>query len=256
MVLTYHEILPEPSRYAYAVARGAFQEHLCFLADLRTKGQTPASVITFDDGHVSHHEYGMPLLEENHFRGIFFVTAGWIQARPSYMSWAQLAELVAHGHEVQSHSWSHRLLTGCSPNELTYELTRSKEVLEQKLGQEVDAISMPGGRWNRRVAMACAAAGYKRIYTSDPWLKPVRKHGALHIGRSMVRRTTGLAELQTLLDTQDRPFHPLRLRHALKGMVRSIAGDQLYQRVWELLSAKSVLQQSSSEQASQRPWNS
>jgi peptidoglycan/xylan/chitin deacetylase (PgdA/CDA1 family) len=248
MVLTYHEILPKPSRYAYAVGYSTFREHLSFLADLRAHDQTPPG-ITFDDGHVSHYAYGMPILEEYRFQGIFFVTAGWIASRPSYMNWTQLAELSARGHEVQSHSWSHRLLTGCSQDELSRELSQSKDVLEQRLGKKVDAISVPGGRWNRRVAAACVSAGYRRVYTSDPWLKPLEKCGALHIGRYMVRRTTGLPDIRTLLDTQDRPFHSMRLQHTFKQALKTVVGDRVYQRAWELLSAKSALPQSPTNRA-------
>ncbi|HWC00679.1 MAG TPA: polysaccharide deacetylase family protein [Bryobacteraceae bacterium] len=250
MVLTYHEILPEESRYAYAVTAALFREHLAFLADLPA-GRSAAPVITFDDGHLSHYEYGMPLLEEHAFHAIFFVTAGWMQNRPSYMSWAQVRELAEHGHEVQSHGWSHAFLTGCNESELRRELEQSKDTLEQRLGKEVDAISMPGGRWNERVAHACVAAGYKRIYTSTPWLKPVERHGATHIGRCMIRRTTGLKQLRELLEAQNRRFHPHRLRHALKETARTVVGDRLYQWIWELASAKAVLRQVSSDRAGQ-----
>ena len=58
----------------------------------------------------------------------------------------------------------------------------------------VEEISVPGGRWNRRVIKACADAGYRQVYVSDPWVAE-SMFGTQVIGRFMVRRTTTATEL-------------------------------------------------------------
>lgn len=240
MVLTYHEIVPDSSRYAYAVTRTEFRSHVKFLAASRDCDGHDAPEITFDDGHVTHFECGLPVLEENRLRGIFFVTVGWVGSRPGYMTWAQAREIAAYGHEVQSHSWSHTFLTTCTASELRIELTRSKDTIEQHLGMPVRAISMPGGRWNRHVVAACAAAGYERLYTSDPWRKPRRAGGVVEIGRYMVQRTTGVPQLRRMLDSTG-ALYQLRVQHGVKCFLRAIAGDRLYQRTWRALRGKGTL---------------
>ena len=88
------------------------------------------------------------------------------------MAAGELKELLARGHAVQAHGWSHKMLTQCSPAELYDELRRSKETLEDVLGASVDTMSLPHGRWNRQVLAACSQAGYKKVYTSDPSVSP------------------------------------------------------------------------------------
>jgi peptidoglycan/xylan/chitin deacetylase (PgdA/CDA1 family) len=120
MVLTYHEILRQPSRYSYATQAEEFESHIQFL--LESRRGAAQGLFTFDDGHHSHYEVAMPLLEEHRVRGIFFVTAGWVGKRLEQMTWSQLRQLSALGHDVQSHGWSHQFLTRCRPDELSQEL--------------------------------------------------------------------------------------------------------------------------------------
>lgn len=242
MVLTYHEIVPDSSRYAYAVARADFRSHVEFLAAWRNRNAADAPVITLDDGHVTHFECGLPILEENRFRGIFFVTVGWIGNRPGYMTWAQAREIAACGHEVQSHGWSHSFLTNCTASELQTELTHSKDTLEQNLGIPVCAISMPGGRWNQRVVEACAAAGYRRIYTSDVWRQRRLRGAVVEIGRFMVSNRTGVPQLRRLLDDGS-TLRRLQVEHTLKRLLRAVAGDRMYQHAWRVLRCKAAVAQ-------------
>jgi len=231
MILTYHEIVPKAVPYVYSVTRDAFAEQLAFVGGL---SESAAPRITFDDGHASHHRYGLPLLSRFGCKGIFFVTAGWTGVRSDYMDWSQLAELAAEGHEVQAHGWSHKLLTACSEAELAEELWSSRALLQERLGIPVDAMSLPGGRSNAAVLKACAHAGYSRIYTSDPWMK-TNRDGVECLGRFMVRRTTSTADLGRLLEAENRPWHPLRLWHPAKRTVRALIGDRFYQHLWRKL---------------------
>jgi peptidoglycan/xylan/chitin deacetylase (PgdA/CDA1 family) len=135
------------------------------------------------------------------------------------------------GHSIQSHGWSHKFLTFCSETELTNELRISKQSLEENLGNTVEEISVPGGRWNRRVLQACAAAGYRRVYVSDPWVE-TEIGGMKIIGRFMVRRTTTIAELEKIVAKDPGTLLKLRLRSQLRGGLVSMLGDSLYHRLW------------------------
>lgn len=233
MILTYHEIVPKAVPYVYSVTCDALAEQLTLVQSLT---ESAAVRITFDDGHASHHRYGLPLLSRFGCKGIFFVTAGWTGVRSDYMDWGHLAELVAEGHEVQSHGWSHKLLTACSEAELAEELCSSRARLQDRLSIPVDAISLPGGRSNAAVLKACARSGYSRIYTSDPWMKANRDK-VQYLGRFMVRRTTSPADLRRLLAAENRPWHPLRLWHPAKRTVRMLFGDRFYQHLWRKFGA-------------------
>jgi peptidoglycan/xylan/chitin deacetylase (PgdA/CDA1 family) len=230
--LTYHEVDASPSPYIYSVSEDQFAGHARALA-------SEGAVFTFDDGLRSHLHRAAPILEENRARGLFFVTAGWTENRPEYMNWQELRELSARGHEVQAHGWSHKFLTHCPEAQLKEELERPKKALEDGIGCAVDAISAPGGRWNRSVVRACAAAGYKRLYTSVPWHPHVHEDAIQVIGRIMVRRTMDLAALRRLLHMSRRDRAIARLIYGAKSGVRMVFGDRLYGLAWNVLGRKS-----------------
>ncbi|HEX3155531.1 MAG TPA: polysaccharide deacetylase family protein, partial [Candidatus Angelobacter sp.] len=192
MVLAYHEVMPE-SNYAYCVTLAAFAEQLR-LFDSLTKSKSLAARITFDDGEQSQSHNALPLLTEYGIKSTYFVSPGLIGTAAKFLGWDDFRALQAAGHSVQSHGWSHKFLTFCSDAELAHELQSSKKSLEDNLGCVVEEISVPGGRWDRRVILACATAGYQRVYVSEPWVH-TKIEGVEVVGRFMVRQSTTLAEL-------------------------------------------------------------
>ena len=230
-VVAYHEVMPE-SNYAYCVTAGAFAEHLRLFDELAKNSVPWSSVrITFDDGEQSQYRNAMPLLAEHGISARYFVTPGLIGTAAKFLGWDELKALQNAGHSIQSHGWSHKFLTFCSDEELAHELRASKQLLEEKLGALVEEISVPGGRWNRRVIEACALAGYRRVYVSDPWIL-TNMSGVEVIGRFMVRRTTTLAELEKMAERDRHTLWKLRMRSQLKQGIVGLMGDGLYHRLW------------------------
>lgn len=231
MVLAYHEVMPE-SNYAYCVTSDRFAEQVNLLGALALQpGPALHARITFDDGEQSQSRNALPLLQRHGISATYFVNPGLAGTEPKFLTWAQLQELHAAGHSIQSHGWSHKFLTSCSDTELGQELGGSRETLEDKLGAAVEEISVPGGRWDERVIEACARAGYKRVYVSDPWIA-TEISGVKVIGRFMVRRTTTLAELEKMVQRDSGALWMLKMRSQLKRRIVSIVGDGLYHRLW------------------------
>jgi peptidoglycan/xylan/chitin deacetylase (PgdA/CDA1 family) len=229
MVLAYHEVMPE-SNYAYCVTSEAFSEQLSLLESLR-KTKSLDAKITFDDGEQSQFHNALPLLAEHGFKATYFVTPGLIGTAAKFLGWDDLRALQAAGHSVQSHGWSHKFLTFCSEAELAHELRASKKSLEDNLGSAVEEISVPGGRWDQRVIEACAAAGYGRVYVSDPWVE-AEIGGVEVIGRFMVRRTTTIPELEKIVAKDRSVLRKLRLRSQIREGLVGVLGDSLYHRLW------------------------
>jgi peptidoglycan/xylan/chitin deacetylase (PgdA/CDA1 family) len=230
-VLAYHEIMPE-SNYAYCVTASAFADHLRLFEALAKSGDQKALVqVTFDDGEQSQLHNALALLTKHGISARYFVTPGLIGTAAKFLGWDELKTLQNAGHSIQSHGWSHKFLTFCSDNELDHELRASKQLLEEKLGTAVEEISVPGGRWNWRVIDACAAAGYKRVYVSDPWIRTVRSNVDV-IGRFMVRRTTTNAELQKMVQRDRSALRKLKMRSHIRQGVVSLVGNDLYHRLW------------------------
>jgi peptidoglycan/xylan/chitin deacetylase (PgdA/CDA1 family) len=245
MVLAYHRVTSERHSYLYSVSREQLDEHLGVIA--ASSHACPidcvAEEVTFDDGHESNHTLALGVLQKHRVRTTVFAIAGWMGTQPEYMDWVQLQEMVSLGHSIQSHGWSHRVLPECSDRELQQELDRSRRTLEDRLCAAVDSISMPHGRWDDRVLRACAAAGYQRVYTSDPWVGLQRREGVDLVGRYMVRRTLHAEQLRRLL-TGDRAYvFYLRSQFRAKETVRRFIGNSAYRRLWSAVASVDEIQE-------------
>jgi peptidoglycan/xylan/chitin deacetylase (PgdA/CDA1 family) len=232
--VAYHEVVPQESKYRYRLTNALFKEHLVFLQSL-SRGDMPNGQryeISFDDGHRSNYENAYPLLEESGLKATFFVLAGRVGTSGDYISWQQAREMAAAGHRIQSHGWSHRVLTQCDSAQLREELVRSKRELEDRLGGEMNSISVPGGRWNERVLEACASAGYKRLFHSNPWKSGGMSYEVVIHGRLMITRHMDAAALASYARVSRSRRLYFRAKYGLKERIRDVLGDYLYHRVW------------------------
>lgn len=231
-VLAYHEITSQDSEYRYAVSSRTLEEHLKLGARLgNAPGFRSRLQFSFDDGHISNYFLALPLLEKYSTKAVFFVIVGRV-GQSGFMTWAQLRELVARGHQVCAHGWSHKMLTRCSDAELRSELGLSRNELENKLGVSVAALSAPHGRWNRRVALACAQAGYRRLYTSTPWALTPKLGDMDILGRLMVIRSMNEIRLFNWLTMGRARAGMIQAGYAFKQSLRYVLGNTLYHRLW------------------------
>jgi len=78
------------------------------------------------------------LLESANVRGTFFIL-GWVAERFP----ALVQELQSRGHEIGSHSYWHRLIYSQSPEEFRDDVKRSRDVLQDILGEPVISYRAP-----------------------------------------------------------------------------------------------------------------
>ncbi len=235
--ITYHEIQPEHSTDIYRISCGELEQHFSMLDSLRKQapGGFVVPQVTFDDGHISNYLYAPALLEKHAQKAIFFLVAGRVGNQEQVISWEQAREMAAQGHEMQSHTWSHRRLPGCSDADLEMELRQSREMIEDKLSASVDAISIPYGRWDQRVLEACARAGYARVFTSDPWIVPGMRSGVMVLGRLTIRSTMGPNDLREKLTLRGASLRAERARFRAKQAMKQLLGERMYHRIWSRL---------------------
>lgn len=193
-MLMYHRVTDAHPSNRLCVSVAAFDAQMCWLAQhgYRTISfreavewvQAPASrlerperriVITFDDGYEDNRLHAARILEQHGLRGIFFVPSGFIQQGPEGvaledrpMSWAQLQELLAAGHEIGAHSVSHRFLTRLPMQELEREIGECKLVLENGLRRGVDFFCYPAGDYNAAAKAMVKALRYDGACTVEP----------------------------------------------------------------------------------------
>lgn len=229
MILAYHEFSETPVRDVYAITRDTFWRH----ALLAAESGGVMDRITFDDAHHSQFSIAAPVLNQLQIAGIFFATTAWIGCYPGVMSGRELRELHEAGHTIGSHTHTHPMLTACGCRSLRNELEVSKRLLEDIIGDEVNCISIPSGRVNTRVLLACQAAGYRRVYTSrvGEYAAPSNEFPEM-IGRFMVRRGTADRTIQDYMAGHPATCRRLRIASTAKEFAKALVGDVLYQRVW------------------------
>jgi Polysaccharide deacetylase len=233
LYLLYHELRPAGSAYSYVIDTEMFERHVDLFVRLRSEGAGLWPEVTFDDGHISNLEYAAPILHSRGVTAQFFITVGWTGTKPGYMGWEELRALHVAGHSIGAHGWSHTLLTHCSASELQVELGDARAALEDKLGTSITTMSLPGGRYDRRVLAACTAAGYTEVYTSVP------KSEAVPLGAT-VGRLNVLGDMQAewiarLFEPDSSLLAGLGRKYRMKAAAKTVLGDRLYERVWALV---------------------
>ena len=233
----YHELRPHGSDYSYVLDTNEFDGHLDLFLEMR-KAESPGlwPEVTFDDGHISDFDYALPALLSRGLSARFFITVGWTGQKPGYMGWRELRSLHESGQLIGAHGWSHALLTHCAPGDLGVELGKAKSVLEDKLGTSITTMSLPGGRYNRRVIAACREAGYTQIYTSVP--RAEHETLGFTVGRVNVRGDSSPKWIGSLLQPGSRALAKMERQYRIKAVAKNVVGDRLYDKLWALLNRK------------------
>jgi peptidoglycan/xylan/chitin deacetylase (PgdA/CDA1 family) len=144
--------------------------------------------------------------------------------------------LHSSGQLIGAHGWTHTLLPHCTEEELQTELKGSRLTLEDKLGTAITTMSLPGGRYNRRILAACAQAGYMQIYTSIP--RPESLPQAFTVGRLNILGSRQPEWISSLFEPGSTVLARLDREYRMKAAAKVLLGDRLYEKMWALLNRK------------------
>jgi peptidoglycan/xylan/chitin deacetylase (PgdA/CDA1 family) len=101
----------------------------------------------------------LALLESFAVRATFFVVGEACREHAS-----KLLEIVAHGHEVAVHGYTHRAFPALTPRELELELAQTSELLPPASGRRF--VRPPRGELSPASLLTCARAGYSTVLWS------------------------------------------------------------------------------------------
>lgn len=120
----------------------------------------PFAAITFDDGpHGSQTPRLLKMLRDRGIRATFFLVGQCVAENPEIAR-----QIVAEGHEIASHSWSHPLLSKMSEDSVKDQLQRTHEVIKQETGVNVTLFRPPfGGFTVNQRNWAHSTWGYQTI---------------------------------------------------------------------------------------------
>lgn len=196
LVLRYHSI-SEFRRHEVNVKPKIFGRQLKYLAknfniisqnefsdflNNRKKIPPKAVLITFDDGYKDNFTNAYPVLKKNNLPAAIFLSVAYIGTEKilphdkkdesihnRLLNWQEIKQMFSDSISFGSHSLNHANLGKIFRNELRAEIEESKKIIENKLGQEVSAISYPFGLisdFNTRVIEETKQAGYTCGFTA------------------------------------------------------------------------------------------
>jgi len=131
-------------------------------AVLARRGHTARKqvALTFDDGPNDMTDGYLEMLDRYHARATFFLVGDACEARPD-----ALRRIVARGHEVAGHGYTHTLFPTLNPESLRAELHRTQGLLPAPQTPR-PLVRPPGGAISLRSLLVSAHAGYSTIHWS------------------------------------------------------------------------------------------
>lgn len=152
------------------------------------------AALTFDDALEGVHLHAMPVLRRFEAPATVFVVTDARGAEPAWwpgmartLTDGELVEVAAAGHDLGSHTCTHRSLPALTPDELTDELERSRLAIAGLTTRPVEFLAYPSGHHNAEVRAAAQRAGYRAATTflngrvdddTDPYRIPRLTMGA------------------------------------------------------------------------------
>jgi peptidoglycan/xylan/chitin deacetylase (PgdA/CDA1 family) len=117
-------------------------------------------ILNFYDDEKDQFINAKPILDKYGFKGTFFIVCNWANTNASRMTWQDISQLYREGHDIESHSTSHKVLDKLSPAALDYEVGQSKQCLHDHLGVYPTVFSPPHGRGSKNATVIDTIAKY------------------------------------------------------------------------------------------------
>lgn len=129
-------------------------------------GRLRVVALTFDDGPVpGQTEHVLRILREQDVKATFFMLGNNVQRYPA---WAKM--VVADGHEIGNHTYSHRTNSGTTREQARAEIGSAQTVIRKVTGVEAAWFRPPGGMMGRHMYAEARSQGLRiAMWGVDPW---------------------------------------------------------------------------------------
>jgi peptidoglycan/xylan/chitin deacetylase (PgdA/CDA1 family) len=139
----------------------------------RSAGKSKGLIgITFDDGYKDFLQTALPILDKYGFSATLFVVADMLGKENDWVHWyrprpklklleaADLRVIAERGVEIGSHGMSHPKLPELDRESLEREVSDSRQLLGEVLGEDVEGFAYPYGILDETSIRAVRGAGY------------------------------------------------------------------------------------------------
>lgn len=192
-----------------------FDQWLDYRAGNTTALPPKPLIVTFDDGYTCFDEHAWPVLRARKMRATVFLVASQIGGTNAWedgevpmplLDESRIRALQDEGVQFGSHSVSHRPLARIAPDDAFQELVRSRWVLTELLGRDVDVFAYPFSNQSRDVRALAQQAGYRCAVRGKGRMNS-RRTDPFGLMRIKVEPTTTVAGLRSVLFRERlRPF--------------------------------------------------
>lgn len=105
-----------------------------------------------------------------------------------FLSWDEIVELDQHPLiTIGAHTHTHPVLTHRFPWKAYHEMKKSKDIIEEKIGHQVECFSYPYGRNNILIRFLARLCGYKYAFTTENRLADMDKDDHLALPRVEIK---------------------------------------------------------------------
>jgi len=104
------------------------------------------AILNFYDDVKTQFTNAKPILDKYGFKGTFFIVCNWagaVRSQTPRMTWQDINQLYREGHDIESHSMTHKRSDQLSTSALDYEVGQSKQCLHDHLGINATVFSPP-----------------------------------------------------------------------------------------------------------------
>ncbi|HEX3299873.1 MAG TPA: polysaccharide deacetylase family protein [Actinomycetota bacterium] len=189
-ILTYHAVDPlwtgalsvHPAPFEAQIAWLVSHRRVVPLTELLDRCPDGVSnelvALTFDDGFSSVVQHALPVLARSDVPFTVFLIAKMYDGSASSVDWvdrppghplrtldpSEIRRLRSYGASFGSHSYVHADMTTLGYDAALADLVRSRDILEELLGEDVTSLAYPRGRHDDDVRRAAAAAGFTSAF--------------------------------------------------------------------------------------------
>ncbi|MDP2895534.1 MAG: polysaccharide deacetylase family protein [bacterium] len=230
-ILCYHGVDPE-EKESFARQLAWFAERFTFCtisegaAFLKSNSLSrPILSVTFDDGDRTVYDVALAVLESFGIKATLYVTADYVvrgrlyreSDAPPAITWEQIRDWAARGHEIGSHSLTHAPMPLCSPKRFEQEVSGSRAILEDIISRPVVHFSYPWGQYNKSTTQRLIELGLYQTSATIHRGAMVPGHDLLCLRRDVIHPRMSVQEVETTMRFADRFYWLRHLKRNGKG---------------------------------------
>jgi peptidoglycan/xylan/chitin deacetylase (PgdA/CDA1 family) len=182
-VLMYHSVVDNDSSlpYPYSIHKSTFMDHVEFLSGIGkcvsldtfvehiNSGLDfcePTFAITLDDGYRNNITNALSVAKSFGVPITVFITTSLIDSgMSSFCGWPMLRRQGGGKFlNLESHAVNHVNMTSLDQEDIFYQASRSRDIIESKLSASVSYFAYPSGGFNCDIEEAVKEAGYNKAF--------------------------------------------------------------------------------------------